>query len=61
LAYRSPNFFQGWGIVIPEGPFYLQGTDLIQQLSVLGGLSSSVEHHQLMEVDLIQIIEGKEQ
>jgi hypothetical protein len=53
--------FQDWGIVIPEGPFYLQSIDLMQQLSVLGGLPSSVEHHQHMEVDSIQIIEGKEQ
>ena len=49
------------GIAIPEGPFYLQNIDFVQQLSVLGGLPSSVEHHQHMEVDFIQIIEGKEQ
>ncbi len=55
------KMFQGWGIVIPEGPFYLQSIDFIQQLSVLGVLPSSVEHHQHMEVDFIQIIEGKEQ
>jgi hypothetical protein len=55
------NLFQGWGIAIPEGAFYLQGIDFVQQLSVLGILPSSVENHQHMEVDFIQIIEGKEQ
>jgi hypothetical protein len=54
-------FFQDWGIVIPEGPFYLQSIDLIQQLNMLGVLPSSLEQRQHMEVDFIQIIEGKEQ
>jgi len=46
---------------VPEGAFYLQGIDFVQQLSGLGVLPGSGENHQHMEVDFIQIIEGKEQ
>ena len=55
------ELFQIWGIAIPEGPFYLQSIDLGQQLWDLGLLPSTAEYHQHMEVDFIQIIEGKEQ
>jgi hypothetical protein len=56
------ELFGLWGIVIPEGPFYLQGINFLQQLWELGvNDPANIEHHQHMEVDFIQIIEGKEQ
>jgi hypothetical protein len=50
------------GIAIPEGPFYLQGINFVQQLWELDvNDPANIEYHQHMEVDFIQIIEGKEQ
>ena len=56
------QLFGAYGISIPEGPFYLQGISFVQQLTDLDANDpANIEYHQHMEVDFIQIIEGKEQ
>jgi hypothetical protein len=56
------QLFGVYGIAIPEGPFNLQAIDFVQQLADLGVSDpADIEYHQHMEVDFIQIIEGKEQ
>jgi hypothetical protein len=56
------QLFGVYGISIPEGPFYLQGINFVQQLADLDASDpANIEYHQHMEVDFIQIIEGKEQ
>jgi len=52
--------FKWVGITLPDGPLYLEGISLVQQLNLLGE-PSAVEHHQHMEVDSIRIVEGKKQ
>jgi hypothetical protein len=54
------DLFKNAEISIPEEPFYLESVDFVQQLWNLED-PSPVEHHQHMEIDLIQFIEGKEQ
>ena len=56
------DLFEGAGIGIPEGPFYLESVSLVQVLFSLGGkLPWEIEYQQHMEVDFIQVIEAKEQ
>ena len=56
------DLFEGAGIGIPEGPFYLESVSLVQVLFSLGGkLPWEIEYQQHMEVDFIQIIEAQEQ
>jgi hypothetical protein len=54
------KMFQVAGIAIPPGGLYLEKIEFIQQLFELED-PSTVEHHQHMEVDFVQIIEEKQE
>jgi hypothetical protein len=56
------ELFKTWDIQIPEGPFYLEAIDFVQQL-VDWNTSVPIDqvYHQHMEVDFVQILEEKEQ